>query len=302
MSGTGSDLAAALGHEIAAPLDGDLGGASDRLDQLASDLSRRAAPGDPTSLSLTGRARMKQRAIALAAWSTGDITAAERALLRHIGFAPPTRASGDIEKPLPADPRHRRLTAEVYAARVRALTGGIATAPPPCCAETTRLAATDPTGFAAITLPAGLTSDASARASAFFLSPLDNNRGFVPCGYGCEAARSARAASLAGKNLNALRGALALRLLRLAPGIDILVTGPAGKIPGSIKLEGLFCLFAAGTPPLVVRLVESLVVRRLLVGTEMRVDGDALDAKQGLVFVKMLHRTNARWLDLKQAS
>ena len=51
-------------------------------------------------------------------------------------------------------------------------------------------------------------------------------------------------------------------------------------------------------PLCAVRLVEALVVRRLLSGAQLRFFDDGVDLKQGLVFVKMLHQTEARWIDL----
>lgn len=292
------EAAAKLRALAGAAIPAEVGELSDRLDAIAGEaLGRASRTSDPTPplLDLAGRARFAQRSLALAAIGSGDLVGAERAALRYLGLAPPMRASGDMEKPLPADRRYRRVLAEPLAARVRALTGGTRTAPPPCCAATTRLAAADPAGFAAIALPR---ARAVGDADAWLLSPLDVTRGFVPCAYGCAAAIAARRASLASRDLASLRAALSVRLLQLAPGVDLLVAGPPGKTEGAIKLEALYGIFAATTPPALARLVESLVVRRLLAGPQVRFLDEAVDARQGLVFVKMLHRSTARWLDL----
>ena len=62
-------------------------------------------------------------------------------------------------------------------------------------------------------------------------------------------------------------------------------------------MRSLLSLVAPMAPPLL-HLVEALVVRRLLSGTEVRFRGEAIEVRQGLVFVKMLHRSEARWLEL----
>jgi len=275
-----------------------LSAASDRLDALQREAERLVedaeGAGSPSALDLAGALRARQRDLALAAHASGDLAAAERAALRWLGFAAPQRASGDVERPLAANDRYAVLAREVVAARARALTGGIATVPPPCCAATTARAATDRTGFAAIALP-GPRTDGD---DAWLLSPLDAGLGFVPCAYGCVAAQQARRRSLARADLAALRALLATRLLRLAPGVDLLLGGEPGRSAGVLQLAKVYGVYAAATPPALVRLVEALVVRRLLAGRSVRLLDDAIDARQGLVYVKMLHRTNARWLDL----
>jgi hypothetical protein len=282
----------------------DLAGASDRLDALereARDLDGRAprteSPPVPSPLELAGALRARQRDLALAAHAAGDLEAAERASLRWLGLAPPQRPSGDVERPLAADERYAVLARELVAARARAITAGAVVAPPPCCIATTRRAAVDRSGFAAIALPADRTDGSD---DAWLLSPLDPSLGFVPCGYGCVAAQQGRRAALARADLGALRRLLAARLLRLAPGVDLLLVGEPGRSAGALRLERLFGVYASALPPPIQRLVEALVVRRLLAGAEVRfLDGDpAIDARQGLVYVKMLHRTQARWLDL----
>lgn len=280
----------------------DLGTLSDRIAARCHDVHR-LCDGEKEMrgglLALLGRARLRQRELALWAWKRGDFMLAERAALRYLGFEPPTRGSGDIEKPLPADARYRRMRRELLAARVRLLTGGRSTKPPPCCEVTMRLAACDPSGFAAIGLPLDASPEggASDTGDPWLLSPLDDTRGFVPCSYDCPAAQAARRATLGGRDLGSLRAALSLRLLQLAPGIDILLTGSRGRRSGSLRPEGIYLLLAGDVPPSLVWLVETLVVRRLLAGAELRFDGASLAARQGLVFVKMLHRGEARWLD-----
>lgn len=234
---------------------------------------------------------------ALAAWGAGDGVGAETAALGYLGFVPPQRASGDVTRALAADPRYRRLGREVVWARARALTGGVVTKAPACCAAVTARVTEDPTGFRAILAPESPV-DGEGRADAWLLSPLDPTLGFVPCGHGCLAAQAARRASLAGRDLSSLRGLLAVRLLRLAPGVDLIVGGASLGEGRGVRLERLFLLLAASTPPVLAQLVEALVVRRLIAGRAVRLRGEALESKQGLVFVKMLHCASARWLDL----
>jgi hypothetical protein len=218
-------------------------------------------------------------------------------MLRYLGFAPPQRASGDVERPLDHGGRYGRLAREAVGARVRTLTGGRAAAAPDCCVAATRRADADRAGFAAIATPADRPAGSDGE-DAWILSPLDPAMGFLPCGYGCAAAQQSRRQALAGADLPALRRVLAARLLRLAPGVDLLLAGEPGRHAGSLRLERVYGVFAAATPAPVMRLVEALVVRRLLVGPEVRLLDDAIDAKQGLVYVKQLHRVEARWLDL----
>jgi hypothetical protein len=289
------DLIARVRAALADRAAGDPGGCSDRLDALAEEAARLpTGPSGPSPLELVGALRARQRDLALAARADGDLDAAERAALRYLGFAPPQRASGDMERPLAAEGRYAVLAREVVAARARALTGGAATTPPPCCIATTRAAAADRSGFAAIALP-GPRLDGD---EAWLLSPLDAGLGFIPCGYGCAAAQQSRRASLARADLGALRRLLAARLLRLAPGIDLLLVGERARSAGALRLSMVYGVYPAATPPSLLRLIEALVVRRLLAGPEVRLLDEAVDAKQGLVYVKMLHRSNARWLDL----
>lgn len=243
------------------------------------------------------RRRLGAAGEAMAAAGQGDWARAEQAALLWLGFAPPQRASGDLLRPLAADARYRRLPSLALAARVSALTGGARTEPPACCAATTRVADGDETGFAALLLPADAPGPhGDPAADRWLLSPLDATRGFVPCGYACEAAIAARRGTLVGRSLPSLRGLLAARLLRLAPGVDLVAKGTATR-RGGLELSSLTLLHAPLPGPLL-HLVEALVVRRLLAGRELRVLDDAVEVRQGLVFVKMLHPDGARWVDL----
>jgi hypothetical protein len=181
---------------------------------------------------------------------------------------------------------------------------------PACCAATTSRAAADPTGFAAQALPRDRgpgpdqsggtdgTRAAAAWADAWLLSPLDPGRGFVPCGYCCIAAQEARREALSGCDAGALRPLLAGRVLQLAPGVALQVLGSPGRSAGSLCVDAIYGLYAARSPGPLIRLVEALVVRRLLAGSMIRFFEEGIDVKQGLVFVKMLHRSTARWIDL----
>ena len=241
-----------------------------------------------------GAVRSAAARAAVAAHGAGDLVVAEREALVWLGFAPPQRASGDVGRPLPQDARYRRLAAATVAARVRALTGGVRTSAPACCEETTRAAAGDATGFGAVLLPRGV--EDRHRGDRWLLSPLDSTLGFVPCSYSCAAAIEARRASLVGPDREALRSLLRVRLLRMAPGVDLLVKGE-GTRHGGVRIEGLYALVGA-VPAALVAWMESLVVRRLLAGREVRFLDDAVEVRQGLVFVKMLHPDGARWVDL----